>query len=574
MSKLLVAAIDFGTTYSGFAFSFAYDYKHDPLQIYLNRWTAGSGFLQSEKTPTCVLFSPDRKFDSFGYEAENKYSELALENKHRPWYYFRRFKMDLYNKEGISRSHKIKEDGGEKSMDALIIFSASIKYLKEKMVDRCKQQVTGIEEDDIHWVLTVPAIWSDPAKQFMREAAVLAGIPSTRLKIALEPEAASLNCKYLPIEKNGNIFKPLSKYMVIDAGGGTIDITVHEVQENNSLKELYKANGGAWGGTKVDEALECLLADIVGEDVMKAFSKLHKMDYLDLFRDFEYKKRTIKPDLKKDNLITFKVPTSLTHILSDHKGKRISSTIQSKPKYKEKITWVGDKLRMEANLTKALFDESCDHIVRHIQSLFRIRQIRDVKTILLVGGYADSPMLQEAIKANFSHVKLIIPPEPALTVLKGAVIFGHEPDAISSRVCKYTYGVRTYCDFIANKHPFEKKILVNGIEKCKDVFSIHVRVGETLRVGEPTASQRYHPLLPDQTKVRFVIYTSPSSNPEFTSDEGCRRLGSLSIDMPDILKGVDRAVNVQMIFSGTEIEVYATDKDTKKTVKTTVDFLE
>jgi hypothetical protein len=29
-----------------------------------------------------------------------------------------------------------------------------------------------IDPRDINWVLTVPAIWSDAAKQFMREAAV------------------------------------------------------------------------------------------------------------------------------------------------------------------------------------------------------------------------------------------------------------------------------------------------------------------------------------------------------------------------------------------------------------------
>jgi hypothetical protein len=39
------------------------------------------------------------------------------------------------------------------------------------------------------------------------------------LKIALEPEAAALFCKYLPIEKRGNNFQKGSKYMVIDAGG-------------------------------------------------------------------------------------------------------------------------------------------------------------------------------------------------------------------------------------------------------------------------------------------------------------------------------------------------------------------
>jgi hypothetical protein len=29
----------------------------------------------------------------------------------------------------------------------------------------------GIEENEITWVLTVPAIWRESAKQFMREAA-------------------------------------------------------------------------------------------------------------------------------------------------------------------------------------------------------------------------------------------------------------------------------------------------------------------------------------------------------------------------------------------------------------------
>jgi len=36
--------------------------------------------------------------------------------------------------------------------------------------------------------------------------------------------------------------------------GGTVDITVHEVKVCGGLRELYKANGGNWGGTYVDKA--------------------------------------------------------------------------------------------------------------------------------------------------------------------------------------------------------------------------------------------------------------------------------------------------------------------------------
>jgi len=36
--------------------------------------------------------------------------------------------------------------------------------------------------------------------------------------------------------------------MVVDCGGGTVDITVHELSEHHgTLRELHKATGGPWG---------------------------------------------------------------------------------------------------------------------------------------------------------------------------------------------------------------------------------------------------------------------------------------------------------------------------------------
>jgi hypothetical protein len=43
-----------------------------------------------------------------------------------------------------------------------------------------------------------------------------------------------------------------------------VDITVHEITKNGNLKEIYKANGGDWGGTKVDQAFEDLISEITG----------------------------------------------------------------------------------------------------------------------------------------------------------------------------------------------------------------------------------------------------------------------------------------------------------------------
>ena len=46
-----------------------------------------------------------------------------------------------------------------------------------------------------------------------------------------------------------------TRYIVVDCGGGTVDMTVHELDTKmGTLKELYKATGGPYGsvGTLID----------------------------------------------------------------------------------------------------------------------------------------------------------------------------------------------------------------------------------------------------------------------------------------------------------------------------------
>lgn len=53
------------------------------------------------------------------------------------------------------------------------MFALSIEFLKDEAIKILALE-TGDEQfkaDDIQWVLTVPAIWTPAAKQFMREAA-------------------------------------------------------------------------------------------------------------------------------------------------------------------------------------------------------------------------------------------------------------------------------------------------------------------------------------------------------------------------------------------------------------------
>ena len=63
----------------------------------------------------------------------------------------------------------------DKELPAIDIFKHSIQYLKDlfvqKFTDRNLQFTISPLEQYVTWVITVPAILDEPAKQFMEEAA-------------------------------------------------------------------------------------------------------------------------------------------------------------------------------------------------------------------------------------------------------------------------------------------------------------------------------------------------------------------------------------------------------------------
>ena len=96
-SPMWVAAIDFGTTYSGYAFSSKSDYKKQKDKIYTSQWTQTANLITG-KTPTTLLLDPNGKFVAFGADAETQYAALAQDNGHMGWRYFKHFKMLLHNR--------------------------------------------------------------------------------------------------------------------------------------------------------------------------------------------------------------------------------------------------------------------------------------------------------------------------------------------------------------------------------------------------------------------------------------------------------------------------------------------
>lgn len=349
--------------------------------------------------------------------------------------------------------------------------------------------------------------------------------------------------------------------------GGTADITVHERQDDGGLKELHKPSGGPWGGTKVDEEFNQLLIKIVGAPVFKKFCDENKADHIDLQRELETKKRTITPT--STGKITIKVPVSIVQTYENEMGETIKEAIENSP-FEGKIQWISDKLRIEADVFKGLFKTCCEKIVSHVKTLLNNPAVKGTNIFLMVGGFSESAMIQDALIKALPNGKVIIPEEAGLAVLKGAVIFGHRPVSITSRVARYTYGINISPPFDKSIHPEDHRVAVGDFDRCRDVFKRYIQEGDTVRVGE-ARSGKHITLKASQREMLLKIFASPKREPKFVDEEDTEYLGKVIVNLPDSEDKI--RVEVKMMFGETELTVEAQELSSNAKYRAYFDFL-
>lgn len=96
-----LVAIDFGTTFSGYAFSVTEPgSKLTDVEILVNQvWISDRSEVTSLKTTTSLLITKEKDIIAFGYDAEEQYADLIMDEMEDHYYFFHRFKMELYDNE-------------------------------------------------------------------------------------------------------------------------------------------------------------------------------------------------------------------------------------------------------------------------------------------------------------------------------------------------------------------------------------------------------------------------------------------------------------------------------------------
>ncbi|CAO3614748.1 unnamed protein product [Mucor fragilis] len=435
--------------------------------------------------------------------------------------------------------------------NGLNIIDVIADYLRAFHLHVCTELLKGFagnyDQSRFRYCLTVPAMWSDRAKATMREAAIRAGLINNtdhpdRLMLISEPEAAALYC-----EKKSEQFnlRHGQRFMICDAGGGTVDLIVFEINEppgeRRTLKEVTNGHGGSCGSGFLDLRMR--------EYLKRKFSHYHTINDSAMELIMDTFVNVIKPDFDgvEDHFLDLPASMGLGDLTDNDIGLDNGSLCLPAEELREYVF---------------------EPVIRQVLDLIKgqLAQSPQLEAIFLVGGFGQSNYLFRRVEDEFANqVGMIgVPPRGELAVVRGAVYFGLNPQIVTERVSRRTYGVETRMLFQDDIDPPEYSVM-GGDQKryCRQRFSVYVYQGQSIKVDE-CVSKNFVISYPNDTDSDLFAFDGEGQPPRLTSHPLVRKVGNFPIRMPH-LEGVRAGekvnMTIKMYFGLTEIKIECIIRD-------------
>ena len=419
-----------------------------------------------------------------------------------------------------------------------------------------------------------------------------------RVSLVLEPDAAAVWCNQLTpeITASSSTDRPLMKagdsFITVDVGGGTIDVTAHEVLEDRryKMKRINVPHGEIFGGATINEAFRmCLATEVVEDNGFREFigddeNEENKAELHDIiFNEFEATKKGFgNADAQQDCYVLDHVPSSFvgTYWNSFRKlgKKKLDSNEpeQNPPTYELKRR---SKLYISSAKMASFFDEGCTKIVDCIDKA--AKEVSNLKMLYLVGGFGGCQYIRKKIIDHYSGqgLKVIVPRDFLLAIVQGACKY-HEQNIVYT--ADGTYGIETSVVYDDENpvHKMAETFTEDGNTYCKNVFAPFIQVGDEMK-EEYVYSTFYSPTKNSQEMMSFPVYTSPSKRyVHFTRTANkvhpeLKLSAMINIDVSEesTIPKDQRIVEVVFDFSSAEVMIYAHFLDSQKVILASMDFL-
>ncbi|RIA90019.1 hypothetical protein C1645_849873 [Glomus cerebriforme] len=552
----VVAAIDFGTTFSGLA----YAYKSNPSKIFVyNAWQEYAHCL-NYKTPTVLKYDKSFKVESWGYSAltaprnQNKKSKNINKDEAK---YAEKFKLRLCKMEGKDKSQL------PKGLSFKTAITDYLKKMGEVLKKALEKSCPGIDFfKQVLIIMTIPAEFDNNAINIMRKCAYKADLikfrKSSNLKFTTEPEAAAINCMDILKELDVGVDK---SFMVVDCGGGTVDLTTRKLLEGNKLGEKVKSKGAYCGGIFVDEKFIEFLGHKIGMSAIELLREDHYGRFQYMVQEFC---RRAKFPFTGDKVDFAPFDLDLEEFFPDIKQHK-QYVEGSKRDEIVKKEWT---IELKFEDVKEMFDpvikEIIDLINEHLDDNNKDNNV--VSAMLLVGGFSESKYLQKRIKQEFDDKlsnknKIAFPENPMIAIVEGAVQYGLRQEVIATRILKWTYGTDVARKWLPSD-PEDRKLPGGQIVE----FSRLIECEKEIAV-DTVIQNIFTPGCIFQTKMGLDLYITEQHDADFCDSPGVKRLGNWSINLPITFS--PRPVLYLLIFGDIELSAVAVNLETGVVHETT-----
>lgn len=380
----------------------------------------------------------------------------------------------------------------------------------------------------------------------------------------LEPEAAALYCQKEILDASKSTSDELiSHYLVVDCGGGTVDIVAHKLTKTPNgkvlIEEIHQAHGGPHGGFIVNDEFEKMLQklfQLTKEGIDEVKHKFPRAWVNLIHKEFEYSK--CQCDSKSSTPITINLSHNIPAYVEKITGKEMSQLIEEYTHHK--LEWDDEEVSLVLRYSTiySLFAPVIAQIIMVIQQVLKKPECQCITEIFLVGGFAESNILFEEVTKAFSPaIKVKKSQDPTLSVLYGAIIYAQNRNIIKSRKMCQSIGIETWDDFDSNVHDKNRKLESGGKVFCRNVFTKFVEINESVNT-ETQLEYNFPVASKDQDSCCIRIFGSRHNKTYYTDEEGCYEVGEIIVaDIPKGENGKLQEVQVALDVSGTEIIVSA-----------------
>ncbi|KAG0598587.1 hypothetical protein M758_12G086300 [Ceratodon purpureus] len=550
-----LVALDFGTTYSGFAYyanvsTGGQMCVNNDYPYYYGEWTprgssSGRGVVENPycKTLTASFYARglsrgQHKRPSWGYHAQHDY----LANVEGLYLTTLKSKSSLF-----SRLNDLPSWAARESLTVDSVITDYLKYIGELALSAIetarKSEPASFDRDSVLWCVSVPSIWDENAKQQMREYMVNAGLVSGEggpesVMLVQETEAASFHCHQLLVSDHQSLrtlptLLVRDKVLVVDIGGRTVDVVVQEVirsGNNFKVQELTAPSVGRCGGTSVDASFMKFLSRRIG--CLDEFLREEDRYRWRLLMEWEDIKCGFGHQMMSS---TDTMNITLHNILLPEKWEEY----EMERGYPRRESY--SKIELTQQDLKSIFDPVVDKILGLIET--QLSQVQSVKVMFVVGGFAGSPYVMERIRARFCHEvdHIFSPPNPGSAIMQGAIALALTPDAIAQavtpdaivpRILMKTYGITMFLPFEHGVDPSHLLEVKGGKQFCRNRF-VPIFVKECRIEGKQVA--RLGPFdVPHtcgQTQIPLELYSSSEQEPRYTFQDSVTREGHFVINL-------------------------------------------